>query len=110
MDTRSAHDRPFVRIMLTDMSMTVTCQCLMSIPKNALGQDAPTTFEMPTTFEHTKNMPTTFAKNPNNYEVPQVSGSMCRLCRMPPRMQPRFGILVLSPTFTLNPHQPILSS
>ena len=29
MDTRSAHERPFVRIMLTDMLMPVTGQCLM---------------------------------------------------------------------------------
>ena len=36
----------------------------MPIPKTALGQDAPTTFEMPTTFEHTKSLPTTFEKNP----------------------------------------------
>ena len=70
MGTCSAHGRPFVRAVLTDMPMTVTCQCLMSIPKNALGQDlddiniAPTTFEMPTTFEHTKMLPTTFAKSP----------------------------------------------
>ena len=54
--------------MLTDMSMTVTCtcQCLMSIPKKALCQDAPTTFEMPTNFEHPKSLPTTFDKNPYN--------------------------------------------
>ena len=60
MDTRtcSAHDRPFVWIMLTDMP------CFMSIPKKALGQDVPTTFEMLTTFEHPKSLPTVFAKNP----------------------------------------------
>ena len=32
--------------MLTNMSMTVTCQCLMSIPKSALGLDAPTTSQL----------------------------------------------------------------
>ena len=56
--------------MLTDMPMAVTCKCLMSVPKKALGQDAPTTFEMPATlnFEHPKILPTmaTFDKNPIN--------------------------------------------
>ena len=39
--------------------------------KNALqvGQDVPTTFEMPTTFEHTKTLPTTFDKNPLIYDI-----------------------------------------
>ena len=48
--------------MLTNMPMTVTCQCLMPIPKNALGQDVPTTaaVEMPTNFEHENAFPTTF--------------------------------------------------
>ena len=40
----------------------------MSIPKNVLGQDVPntSTFEMPTTFEHTKILPTTFDKTPSS--------------------------------------------
>ena len=76
MDTRSAHDRPFVRIMLTEMSMTVTWQCLMPIPKNTLRQDPPTTFEMPTTFEPIP---------------PRTSLSLCLGCLgalPPPRAQP----------------------
>ena len=66
MGTCSAHGRPFA--MLNNMPMTVTCQCLMSIPKNVLGQDVPATIEMPTTctVEHTEIMPTTFDKNPVN--------------------------------------------
>ena len=44
---------------------------LMSIPKNALGQDVRTTVEMPTTFEHAKKLPTTFDQTPYNYLVGQ---------------------------------------
>ena len=43
-------------LIMTDhgMSMTVTCQCLISIPKKALVQHAPTTYDMSTIVEHTK--------------------------------------------------------
>ena len=39
-------------VMLTNLSMTVTCQCLMPIPKSALGQEVPTY----TTFENANHL------------------------------------------------------
>ena len=36
----------------------------MPIPKNALGQDLPTTFEMPTTFEDAKKIAYHFWQKP----------------------------------------------
>ena len=49
-----------------DDTRTPQSQCLMAIPKTALGPDAPTSFEIPTTVEHTKTLPiaSTFDKNP----------------------------------------------
>ena len=49
-----------------DDTRTPQSQCLMAIPKTALGPDAPTSFEIPTTVEHTKKLPiaSTFDKNP----------------------------------------------
>ena len=46
MDTRSAHDRQFVRITLTNMPIDcdMHANALMPIPKSALGQHPPTTF------------------------------------------------------------------
>ena len=75
-DTRSAHDRPF--FMVTDMPMTVchvdshAGDCEMSI-FNADSQKCTWSryvylplLQMPTTFEHTKIVPATRDKNPNN--------------------------------------------
>ena len=71
--------------MLTNMSMTVTCQCLMSIPKNALGQDVPTTYmQMPTTFEHTKILPTTFDKTPLTFDTRGFFSIAWEFLRMAP--------------------------
>ena len=65
-ETCSAHGRPFVRIMLTDMSMTV----IVPIPKKALGQDVPTPLKCQPTFEHPKILPATFDKHPYTNDKP----------------------------------------